>query len=62
MKRALLLAGVVVTLMGLFFGAQGGGMIMWPASSFMLAQGEWVIYGAIIAAFGVGLIVWSRRA
>jgi hypothetical protein len=61
MKQALLFAGVIIALMGLFFCAQGSGIIMWPSSSFMLARGEWVIYGAIIAAFGVGLIVWSRR-
>ncbi|MGY4396352.1 hypothetical protein ACVWZA_001532 [Sphingomonas sp. UYAg733] len=61
MKHALLLAGIVVALMGLFFCAQGSGMIMWPSSSFMLAKSQWVIYGAIIAAFGGGLIVWSRR-
>ncbi len=54
-------AGVLVTLFGLFFCGQGLGLIMWPASSFMLAQGQWVIYGGIIAVFGIGLIVWSRR-
>jgi hypothetical protein len=34
---------------------------MWPAESFMLAQREWVYYGAITMAIGVGLILLSRR-
>jgi hypothetical protein len=60
-KTMLRAGGVLVTLFGLFFCGQGLGLIMWPAQSFMLAQGQWAIYGAIIAAFGIGLIAFSRR-
>ena len=60
--RALaLVAGVVLLAFGLLFAGQGLGIILWPASSFMLAQREWAVYGALIALAGVALLWWSRR-
>lgn len=62
MKVVALVIGVLATLMGLLWVGQGLGIIMWPASSFMLAQRQWAVYGAILAAAGLGAIWWSRRA
>jgi uncharacterized membrane protein len=60
-KAAQLTIGVLATLMGLLWVGQGLGIILWPAQSFMLAQGQWAVYGAALAAMGVALIIWSRR-
>lgn len=61
MKTALLILGIAALLMGLLWVGQGTGLIMWPASSFMLAQGQWAIWGALLAVAGIGLIILSRR-
>ena len=61
LRLVAMIGGVVLLAFGLLFAGQGSGLIMWPASSFMLANGVWVLYGAIIAAVGAGLIWWSRR-
>jgi len=37
------------------------GWIMWPASSFMLAQMKWAYIGAATAVAGLVLIGYSRR-
>jgi hypothetical protein len=42
-------------LMGLLWIGQGTGLILWPSSSFMLAQPKWAVNGSILA--GVGVIV-----
>jgi hypothetical protein len=60
-KALALVAGVVLLAFGLLFAGQGLGIILWPASSFMLAQREWAVYGALIALAGVALLWWSRR-
>ncbi len=61
LRLVALIGGALLSFSGLFFAGQGSGLIMWPASSFMLAKGVWVLYGALIAALGAGLIWWSRR-
>ena len=61
MKALALVAGVVLLAFGLLFAGQGLGIILWPASSFMLAQRKWAVYGALIALAGVALLWWSRR-
>ena len=61
MKALALVIGVLLLVPGLFFAAQGTGIIMWPAESFMLANRNWVLYGGLIAAVGAALIWWSRR-
>ena len=61
MRMVLKIIGIVAILMGLLWIGQGTGLVMWPASSFMLAQGQWAINGAILAAVGAGLIWWSSR-
>ena len=60
MKPLALVVGVVLVAFGLLFAGQGAGIIMWPASSFMLAARIWVVYGLIIAAVGTAAIWWSR--
>ncbi len=62
MKAVALIAGVVLLAFGLLFAGQGSGIIMWPASSFMLAARIWIVYGLGIAAVGAALLWWSRRA
>jgi hypothetical protein len=61
MRLVLQILGVLLIVAGLFWALQGAGVIMWPASSFMLAQGQWVLYGLITAAVGAALLWWARR-
>jgi hypothetical protein len=61
MKSALLILGVIALLMGLLWIGQGTGYVHWPASSFMIDQRPWALRGAILAAVGLILVVWSRR-
>jgi hypothetical protein len=61
MKTVLLIIGIVVTLAGLLWAGQGLGWIMWPASSFMLAQMKWAYIGGATALVGLALIAYSRR-
>lgn len=51
------LVGLFALLMGLLWVGQGTGLIMWPQESFMLADRQWAINGAILAAAGV-LLLW----
>jgi hypothetical protein len=61
MKTILLIFGVLALLMGLLWIGQGLGIIMWPASSFMLAQRIWSVWGTVLALVGVVMIVLARR-
>ena len=57
-------AGAFLCLMGTIWALQGAGVLNWPANSFMLAQGQWVLYGAFTALLGAGLLLlgqWRRR-
>ncbi|KFL45510.1 hypothetical protein IL54_0917 [Sphingobium sp. ba1] len=47
--------------MGLLWVGQGAGLIHWPQSSFMLDQRPWMWRGALLAAFGIVLILLARR-
>lgn len=53
--------GILALLMGLLWMGQGAGIIMWPASSFMLAQRVWILWGGVLALAGVGLLLLARR-
>ncbi len=55
-----LVLGIVMVLMGLLWIGQGLGIIMWPSSSFMLADSKWSLNGAILAAVGGAVIALSR--
>ena len=56
------LFGILAVLMGLLWVGQGTDIVMWPAESFMLAQGQWAIYGAVLASAGAIVVFLVRRA
>lgn len=60
-RAILLVFGVLFVLAGLLWTGQGLGIIMWPSSSFMLADRQWAVNGSITALVGVGLIWLARR-
>ena len=57
----LVLLGVLAILMGGLWVLQGFGLVMWPADSFMLADRQWAVNGAIVMLLGVALIYVARR-
>jgi membrane protein implicated in regulation of membrane protease activity len=59
-RLMLLVIGVLAIAMGLLWIGQGTGLVMWPTSSFMLADRSWAVNGAILAMVG-GIIVWLAR-
>ncbi len=60
--RGLLLSlGILMVPMGLLWIGQGLGIILWPRSSFMLADRQWAVNGAVLAAIGLAAIWLSRR-
>jgi hypothetical protein len=61
MRNILMVLGILMVLMGGLWTGQGLGLIMWPASSFMLAQGQWAIIGSVVVLAGLGLIWFARR-
>jgi hypothetical protein len=61
LRAFFLVIGVLGLLMGLLWIGQGLGLVMWPASSFMLANSIWAIYGAGLAAISALVIYLSRR-
>ena len=61
-RMLIMVIGVLAVLMGLLWIGQGLGIIMWPASSFMLADRQWAYNGAILAAVGLLVIVLLRRS
>jgi hypothetical protein len=61
MKIAARIVGIIALLMGILWIGQGIGLIKWPASSFMIDVRMWAVRGAVLAAVGLGLLLWSRR-
>jgi hypothetical protein len=61
MRTALTVLGFAAVLMGLLWIGQGLGIVRWPASSFMIDMSAWSWRGAVLAAVGVGLILYARR-
>ena len=61
MKRLGIVIGGLAILMGLLWMAQGSGIFPYPASSFMIDQSPWILYGAILALAGMVLVWWARR-
>lgn len=49
-------AGVFLVVMGIIWALQGAGVLNWPAESFMLGQGQWVMRGLVMAAAGAALL------
>ena len=62
MKSLITIVGALAVVAGSFFALQGLGIIMWPSTSPMLAEKQWVYNGAIIAAVGLLVIVLVRRS
>jgi hypothetical protein len=62
MRFVLMVFGVALMLSGGLWALQGLGLVMWPAESFMLAERQWALYGAITFLIGL-LLFWrgSRR-
>jgi uncharacterized membrane protein HdeD (DUF308 family) len=61
-RIVLLIAGVLALAMGVLWIGQGLGIIRWPASSFMIDERRWTLYGAVLVVAGVLLIARNRRA
>lgn len=61
MAAILRIFGILALLMGLLWMGQGAGLIMWPASSFMLAQRVWIIWGGVLALVGVASLLFAQR-
>lgn len=57
MTMLLRIFAIAAILMGGLWVGQGLGLIMWPASSFMLAQGQWAVIGAALMLVGV-IVLW----
>ena len=60
LKFILQVFGLALILSGGLWTLQGLGLVMWPESSFMLAQSEWAIYGSLTVAVGA-LLIWLAR-
>ena len=61
MKVVFKIIGMAAIFMGLLWMAQGMGLLMWPASSFMLAQRQWALWGLLLAALGLVLLLRAGR-
>lgn len=59
-RAALLILGVLLVLMGGLWTLQGLGIVMWPSESFMLADKQWAVNGAITLIIGL-LLIWAGR-
>lgn len=57
----MMLVGILMIAMGLLWVGQGMGYIHWPASSDMLDQSIWAVYGLVLALAGAAVILISRR-
>ncbi len=56
---------IVSSLLGLLMIAMGGVWILQGLNiaflhSFMANQRQWALYGAILALFGIGQVIWSN--
>ena len=58
---ALWILGVLLVLFGAIWTLQGLGILMWPAESFMLADSQWAINGAVTMVVGIVSILVARR-
>lgn len=61
LKIAMQVFGVALILSGGLWTLQGLGIVMWPASSFMLADRSWAFYGGITVLVGAILLWGSGR-
>ena len=57
-RRAALLIGVALALLGLWWIARNRGL---TGTDFMTDEMQWLYRGLVLVVFGAGLAVWSRR-
>ena len=60
MRAFFFVLGLLMAAMGLLWVGQGLGLVMWPETSFMLADRQWAVNGAVLAAIGLAL-AWHGR-
>jgi hypothetical protein len=60
-RAGLFVLGGLLTLAGTLWALQGAGLVMWPASSFMLQEQRWVTYGTATAIAGLAVIGLALR-
>ena len=53
--------GAFAAVMGMLWVGQGLGIVMWPTSSFMLADRQWALNGAVLAIFGLATVWFARK-
>ncbi|MBX4868449.1 hypothetical protein HJA87_11120 [Rhizobium bangladeshense] len=53
--------GLLMVLLGLIWIGQGSSYFPYPASSFMIAQKIWMLWGAVLAVAGIVVMVISTR-
>jgi hypothetical protein len=53
--------GIIAMFIGAIWFGQGMGFFPYPASSFMVNQGQWAHFGGEMALTGLVLIVLSQR-
>ena len=61
MKTLFTIIGAALLAMGVLWALQGGGVIRWPAESFMIDARPWIYYGAVTALVGLVILVLARR-
>lgn len=61
MRAVRLIIGLLMAAMGGLWFLQGAGIVHWPASSFMLDQRIWMLWGALLALAGLAVAFWQRR-
>jgi hypothetical protein len=62
MRIALLIAGIVLTLMSAVWIGQGIGYFPYPSYSFMIDDAKWAYAGAALLVLGLLLIASARRS
>jgi hypothetical protein len=58
--RTIFCLSLLLIVTGLIWVAQGSGYFPYPAESFMIDQRPWIFGGALTAACGLALLLWSR--
>ncbi len=61
MKRIFSILGLLSIASGLLWVGQGTGFFPYPKQSFMISQMPWAYYGGALAAFGLGIVLVSRK-
>lgn len=61
MRNLLRATGVFAVTIGLIWIGQGTGLFPYPASSFMINQTPWILYGAILSLIGLAVVLAARR-